>query len=286
MADYALIDSYLETMRSSIRWRRDLDDVLAEMEDHLISAAQGLEARGTKRKDAQRATLDRFGDPKVLAVAFASTPTGGTAVPTSFTRTAGATALASAVAWVAALAMLALSAAAPSSYRADPNAFIADQETLAYMIGSLLVLLAGALMIVTMVGLIRRHGGLGPVGMIGLGISILGVAASFFTWGLVLWMPLMGIGLGGFSYSALRRDIAPRVPTLLLGAGMLGGSALFFILTELKVGQADQWGDYPLAFGTAMAVGAITTALALTGLGRWLRSEEPVDLHSGPLTTA
>ena len=56
MAEYTLIDGYLETMRSSIRWRRDLDDVLAEMEDHLISAAQGLEARGTKRMDDQRAT--------------------------------------------------------------------------------------------------------------------------------------------------------------------------------------------------------------------------------------
>ena len=77
MANYALIDGYLESMRSSIRWRRDLDDVIAEIDDHLISATERIEARGANRLDAQRRTLDQFGDPKVLAVAFASTPTGG-----------------------------------------------------------------------------------------------------------------------------------------------------------------------------------------------------------------
>ena len=133
MAEYALIDGYLETLRSSIRWRRDIEDVLAEMEDHLISAAEGLEARGTDRVDAQRDTLDRFGDPEVLAVAFASTPTGGTAVPTSFTKTTGTAAIASAIAWFAALAVLGIAAVAPSSFRSNPEQFIADAETIAYL---------------------------------------------------------------------------------------------------------------------------------------------------------
>lgn len=286
MAEYALIDGYLETLRSSIRWRRDLEDVLAEMEDHLISAAERLEARGTDRLDAQRDTLDRFGDPQVLAVAFASTPTGGTAVPTSFTRTAGRTAIASAFAWIAALGTMALSAAVPSSFGSDPTAFIADAETLAYLIGSSLVLLAGGLLVVTLAGVTRRHGGLGAIGTIGLGISVLGVAASLVTWAIVLWMPLMGIGLLMFAVAVLQRDIAPRIPTALLGVGMVTGSAAFFVLRWLEVGQPDRWGDYPLAFGVGISVGVISTALALLGIGRWLRGEDPVDLPTEPLTTA
>lgn len=286
MAEYALIDGYLETLRSSIRWRRDLEDVLAEMEDHLISAAEGLEARGTDRVVAQRDTLNRFGDPKVLAVAFASTPTGGTAVPTSFTRTAGTTAIASAITWVAALTVLGIAAVVPSSFRSDPTAFIPDAETIATMIGATLVLLAGVFLIVTLVGLVRRHGGLGAIGMIGFGISTLGVVASFIIWAVVLWMPLMGIGLVVFSFAVLQRDIAPRIPTALLGGGMLTGSVLFFVLRWLEVGQPDQWGDYPLAYGIGITVGVVTTAIALLGIGRWLRSEEPIDLPTEPLTTA
>ena len=286
MAEYALIDGYLETLRTSIRWRRDLEDVLAEMEDHLITAAQGLEARGTGRVDAQRDTLDRFGDPQVLAVAFASTPTGGTAVPTSFTRTTGTTAIASAISWILALGALALSAALPSSFRSDPTAFIADAETIAYMIGASFLLLAGGLMIVTLIGVTRRHGGLGALGLSGFGISVLGVAASFITWAVVLWIPLLGIGLLVFSVVVLQRDVAPRIPIALLGSGMLSGAALFFALRWLEVGQPDEWGDYPLAFGIGISVGVVTTALALLGIGRWLRGEQAVDLPTEPLTTA
>ena len=46
MAHYALIDGYLDTMRSEIRWRKDLDDVVSEMEDHLYSTVEHLVASG------------------------------------------------------------------------------------------------------------------------------------------------------------------------------------------------------------------------------------------------
>ena len=63
MAEYALIDGYLDTMRTRVRWRRDVDDLVAEMEDHLYSTVERFEARGTDTQLAQRQTLDRFGDP-------------------------------------------------------------------------------------------------------------------------------------------------------------------------------------------------------------------------------
>ena len=84
MADYALIDGYLDSLRTAVRWRRDLDDLVAELEDHLYSAVEQFEARGIESRLAQQRTLERFGDPDVLATAFASTPQGGFAVPTTF----------------------------------------------------------------------------------------------------------------------------------------------------------------------------------------------------------
>jgi hypothetical protein len=45
MARYGLIDGYLDTMRTEIRWRRDLDEIVSEMEDHLYSTVEGLLAR-------------------------------------------------------------------------------------------------------------------------------------------------------------------------------------------------------------------------------------------------
>ena len=42
MADYALIDGYLDSLRTAVRWRRDLDDLVAELEDHLYSAGRAV----------------------------------------------------------------------------------------------------------------------------------------------------------------------------------------------------------------------------------------------------
>ena len=112
MAEYAMIDGYLDSLRTSVRWRRDLDDLVAELGDHLYSSAEQFEARGTESEVAQRRTLERFGDADELAIAFASTPKGGLSVPTESTKTAGTQALISAAFWDVALGGLWLGPAA------------------------------------------------------------------------------------------------------------------------------------------------------------------------------
>ncbi len=224
MADYALIDGYLESMRSSIRWRRDLDDVIAEMEDHLISATERFEERGSDRVNAQQRTLDEFGDPKVLAVAFASTPTGGIAVPTTFTKSAGLFAIVSAVAWIIGLVAIAIAAGLPDATRVDPEQFVANGQTVFFIIGSMSLLAAGALMFVTMIGLYRRHGNLGILGIGGLGVTGLGVLTLLIAWAFPLWMTLIGVGVLLFAISLLRRDLSPRLWTLVWGGGMAVGA--------------------------------------------------------------
>jgi hypothetical protein len=287
MADYVLIDGYLESVRSSIRWCRDLDDVIAEIEDHLLSATERFEARGTERMAAQQRTLDQFGDPKVLAVAFASTPTGGITVPTTFTNSAGLFGIVSSVLWIIGLIAIAISAGLPDATGVDPTQFVANGQTLFFMLGSMSLLVAGALMIVAMIGVYRRHGSLGILGVAGLGITGLGVATLLVAWAFALWMTLVGLGVLVFAIALLRRDLAPRFSTVLWGGGMALGAFTWYVLRWMEVGEPDQWGDYPLAVAFALPIGVVIMAIGLAGIGRWLRGEQPVDLASSePLATA
>jgi hypothetical protein len=264
MARYGLIDGYLDTMRTKIRWRRDLDDVVSEMEDHLYSTVEGLLASGVESQSAQRTTLDRFGEPDVLKAVYASTPTGGIAVPTTFTRRAGTFALISAGFWLATAGLYV--------FGRDSG----DGEVAAYMIFSVGILIAGVLLLLAMFGMGRRLGGLGVLGMSGLAFTALGVAFSLLAWAIPIWMGLQGIGLLLFGIAALRSDLAPRWSTVLASAGFIFGVIAFFALTELEVGAPDSYGDYPAARGVSLVAGTVIVSLGLIGWGVWLRNEEPV----------
>jgi hypothetical protein len=268
MARYGLIDGYLDTMRTEIRWRRDLDDVVSEMEDHLYSTVEVLLASGVESQSAQRATLDRFGEPDVLKAVYASTPTGGIAVPTTFTRRAGLFALISAGFWLATAGLFV--------FGRDSG----DGEVAAYMIFSAGILIAGGFLLLAMIGMGKRLGGLGVLGMSGLVVTSAGVALSLLAWAIPFWMGLQGIGLLLFGIAALRSDLAPRWSTMLASAGFVLGVIAFFALTELEVGAQDSYGDYPVAWEASFVVGTVIVSLGLIGWGGWLRNEEPVATDS------
>ena len=101
MADSDLISGYLTALRASLRSRPDVDDLVCEVDDHLRSASIRLQARGVDLATAQRQVLERFGDATLVANAFVTTASGGTAMPTRLTRIAGTFALVAAIAWVA-----------------------------------------------------------------------------------------------------------------------------------------------------------------------------------------
>ncbi|HSJ70778.1 MAG TPA: permease prefix domain 1-containing protein [Acidimicrobiia bacterium] len=273
MARYALIDGYLETMRSRIRWRSDLDDVVAEMEDHLYSTTEGLCARGFDGLDAQRATLARFGDPEVLQAAFASNHRGGIAMPTTFTKQAGNLALIAAGAWAAALALIAL-----STWR-DPG------ESLPLYVATVVaVSIAGSLGLVAMVGLSSRLGGLGVIGMTGLAVTGLGVVVAFvLTWAFAIWMAIQGIGMLMLALAARPSAEVPQVGLLAMGSGFILGTIAFAVANIAEVGHRDEFGDYPVAWFIGAAVGFTILALGLAIVGRWLAGEEPADIDAPPV---
>lgn len=269
MARYALIDGYLDTMRSEMRWRRDLDDVVYEMEDHLYSAVEHLVTRGTKPTDAQRTTLDRFGEPRVLAAVYASTNNGGLAVPTRTTRRAGTFAFIAAGSWLAAAGVYALE-----------TIFDNDQWQGYYAVFSALILIGGVFTLLAMVGLGKRLGGLGAVGTIALAVAGLGVAASVVAWAVPLWMGLQGIGYLVFASAVRSRDAAPRPSTLAVASGFVIGVAVFVVADFAKIGWTDSYGDYPLAWAIGALAGLLILGGGLIGWGAWLRSEEPADIDT------
>lgn len=269
MARYALIDGYLDTMRTQIRWRRDLDDLVSEMEDHLYSTVENLLATGVEPKTAQRTTLDRFGEPKVLAAVYASNNSGGIAVPTTNTVRAGTFALVAAAAWLVAAAAVVV------------GDWASDDWQVGYLAFSASALVAGLLGILAMVGVGKRHGGLGIAGMVGLAIVGLGVAlAAIAAWALPLWMGIQGVGMLVFGVAAFNRGIAPKWSTAFVSSGFIIGVITFIVATAAELGDRDEWGDYPQAWELSMVVGAAIVAAGLIGWGLWLRNEEPVDIDS------
>ncbi len=273
-----MIDGYLNTMRTEIRWRRDLDDVVGEMQDHLYSTVEGMLATGLEPDAAQRVTLERFGEPKFLAALYASSNSGGIAVPTTTTIRAGTLALTSAAFWLAASAVHWLYNV--NDFGGDSDIFGGDGDFHAwYLFWAVLVVVAGVLGLFVMVALGKRHGGFGAAGLIALVIASLGVLLSLVaTWASPGWMGLIGIGYLITGMKMWSPGLAPKASTALFSVGMFVGVATFIIVDALEVGEVDSYGDYPAAWISGNVVGPGLTALGLIGLGLWLKNEQPVDI--------
>jgi hypothetical protein len=277
MAQYAMIDGYLDTMRTEIRWLRDLDDVVGEIEDHLYSTVEGMLATGLEPDVAQRETLERFGEPKLLAGLYASSNSGGIAVPTKTTTRAGTLALVAAAFWLIGAGIVWIELATRSNGT--------DWEV-GYLGWAIAVAAAGMLGLFIMVALGRRHGGFGAVGLIGLVITSLGVLLSLSaTWAAPAWMGLIGIGYLITGIKMFGPNLAPKVATALFTFGMLAGVAAFFVADALEVGSVNSDGDRLASSIIGVVMGQGLTALGLIGLGLWLKNEDPVDISTDePLT--
>lgn len=101
MASYALIDGYLEIVSHRLAHRDDATDLRDELADHLIESTDRAVGSGVDAESAQRSTLDRFGDPHIVAVALAAVPEKGIDMVQWLGRSAGTLSLVSAVLWIA-----------------------------------------------------------------------------------------------------------------------------------------------------------------------------------------
>ncbi len=267
MADSDLITGYVTVLRSSLHWRSDVDDLACEVDDHLRCAALGLEARGLDSSSAQREVLVRFGDAELVARSFALSPTGGTAMPSRLTRTAGVLSIVASTLWLIAI----------------PTAFIgagAEGSGVSYLTLALLIFAASTCTTVATFGMLRRASGRwDALTVIALLLAILGTLLL----GIATWAWIVGVGF--LTIAALATVLRLRsarlennVASVLLVAAWPIGIAVALVLVALKVGPTDSYGDHYVAYLIGFATGCILFAAGLLMIGRWLHSEQAVDI--------
>lgn len=276
MAGYDLIEQHVDHLRATLAWRPDVDDLVDEARDHLMEATDRAVADGCAPEEAQRASIERFGEPKVVARALATTPRGAVDAPSHASRAAGVVAGAAAAAWLLVGLIGAIGVLAD-----DGDSFVA------YVLLALAVALAGVLSLSAACLVWSRHGrALGALGVAGLAALSLGVLLTVaVAWAVPVWMALQGLGLVLFALALLRHGQAPVAPTVVLGASLLAGLGTFALVGAMGWGEVDSYGDRPMAVAAGLAVGGLLMSVGLAGLARWLRSEQPAELWGAPAAT-
>jgi hypothetical protein len=265
MADTDLIAEYLTALRSSLSWRADVDDLVCEADDHLRCAAARLQRLGVDSAAAQRDVLVRFGDAKLIAHSFATTASGGTAMPTRLTRTAGTFALAAAIAWLAA-APAALVGAGSEDWEVQ------------YAVLAIVAFLASACTTIALFGLMRRAGSIGALTVVAVTLATLGtLVLGIVTWAWLVGVTLLAVASAVTAREVHRRGVGTSTGALLLVAAWPIGVAVAVALDLMRVGPIDSYGEPYLGQLIGFACGAVIFAAGLFVSGRWLRREEAVD---------
>lgn len=266
-----VIDNYLATLATSIGDRRDLDDLLAETEDHLLTTAERLVADGMALDAAEADAVRRLGDPAVLGRSLADVG-GGVALPTARTRRAGVAAALGAPLWLAypVLGFLA--------DRADQNQDWESTPRTLYMIGSSLLVLAGATTLIGATGLAQRHGGLGrpgPLAAAPYGLALLIMLGA--AWFEALWLLLLATTVAVLAPTLWRRELAPRPAIAAVAASIPVAGASIAALHAIAFGPVDSFGDRNQAFALGTGIGLAVFAVGVAAIGRWMWSEQAVE---------
>ncbi len=267
-----LITAYLTELRRALAWRADLDDVCAEVEDHLREKADRLAATGVEPGEAQRRTLECFGDLGAVARAFALAPSGALAVPTAFTRASGQVAVAAGLAWMLPAVWV---------WFADTSLILSGWSTLRYLIFAGVAMIAAGLTVVALGGLSARARGVRSRGTVAVfvlsGTGALVTGALTWMWALTTLLLTVASVIAVLGVRSLGLDHR-GLTAALLAAWPIGAGLLYALNERWPIGQVDQYGDYPLAWAVSFSVAASLFGVGLVGYGRRLAAEVPAEL--------
>ena len=245
-AENRLIQAYLVELHHSVRDMADADDIVDEAADHLLEAAE---------RYGELEALARFGTPTLVAATFHKESGKGAAVPTTFTKRAGL---------VAAMSpFFLIFGALANEYTgrgvAHGGAVIAE-------------VLALPALLVGIVGLKRRHGGLGLLGRLSTYAMFAAVPlAVVMPWMAIAFIgPLWTLAFAFLGVAMLRAALLPRLPVILFGFSAIVTIAAAAVVTALG-GDAGFFWVVPLGLQFA--------GLAWMG---WLMWREPVIATPGP----
>jgi len=259
VAEARLIAAYLDELHHEIHQLRDADEILAEIEDHLLEATEVFERAGRDPLAAELQALAQFGTPWLVSQALITEARKGAAVPTTFTRRAG----------IAALLI-------PIFAIVGQTINITIKRGFVHGIGVTLLGLIVPLLGVAVVGMFKRHRG--ALHGWGVAAAVLFLASPFlaapagYGAGVVLVVILM-IASAVLAIGMLRAHVLPRLPIIVFGfAGSVG--LLAVVVAEAAgahTGNPIVWGVEPIEIGIA------TTSLGLAWLGWTMAHEHALD---------
>lgn len=263
MSEPDLIACYLAELRRSLGDRPDLEDEVAEVEDHLRETTHRWELEGVGPDAAQRRTIDRFGESTLVARAYAVGDKGGIVMPSALTRTAGAVALLTAVLWCLAAAARWWETQLERGWESERFVIFSGLQAAA-VLGTTVV----------MVGMVVRIGRRDLAALVAVlgGIGVLVYGATAWMW------PVWGLFIsGGFLLVLIRwRALAGQVNRSYWALVAAWPAALIVVvaLSIAEVGAIDEWGEFPLASTLGLVVGAALSAVGMVSVGTRLISEK------------
>ena len=244
------IDGYLRDLRPRLRSVSDADDLVAEVEDHLRAAAAHLVEEGHfDPSAAESQAIADYGSPASVATGFRRGARQGGAIPTRFTRLSGLAAMATPL-------MLLFGSLFNQGPAKGP----------VHGLGVFLQTASYVTLMVAIIGLIRRHGGLGRMRWVIVGLLVAAPVLPFvLSWvGLVLGIVALATALVILSVGLYRAAILPRPAILLLFSAPAGFllAALVITLAGRDTGQAGR-------YAAVIAAGIALAALAWFGWALW-----------------
>lgn len=257
MGEPGLIDAYLVELGYSVARLPDRDDIVAETEDHLRSAVERFVTDGVSTAQAEQQALARFGSAALVSRVFMEEAKRGAAVSTQLTRRAGIAAM-----------------AAPVVAAVGQAGNITIERGAAHGVAVGLLVVAFGLFGLALWGMRLRHGGLGRLGHVALGLFIASpLIAAPFAWGApvvfaivqLIVLSLLGVGM-------LRARILPP-----------GGVALLTLAPNATVVTAVSLSSADIDAKPFVIVGLGLCALGLAWVG-WAMWREPaldVRPHAG-----
>ena len=215
MAEPQLISAYVRELRYSLRTLRDVDDVVAEADDHLRETAAMLVLDGRSRAEAEQEAVARFGSASLVSKVFISEARMGAALATALTKRAGMAAF---------LSPLAIAGGGFTLDRIDRGAI--------HDAGIALVVVGTAAFLFGCWGLRARAGGLGRLGLFATWLTIASplVAVPFGSHAPGALLIAICLGVASLSMAAYRSGVFPRMPVLLLGCGAAAFAASLGLL--------------------------------------------------------
>lgn len=125
-----------------------------------------------------------------------------------------------------------------------------------FMVGILALVVAGVTQLVMVLRAsrpVRAASTRAGIAFLGLGIA----ASVAVGWAVLVWLALYAVGMLLVGTGSGSRVVS------LIGAGFATGAAAFVLLTILKVGRPDSYGDYPIAWVGSLVIGTITAGLGM-----------------------